>query len=217
MIIIHILAGGPDNYVPELHKWKACDKWIGVDRGVFTLIEQGIIPDEAFGDFDSINAEQLKVIQDRLEDLHIYPSEKDATDLDLAVEWAISKKPAYVRIFGATGGRIDHMFGAVQLLYKSLQENVKVELVDKQNSIQLFSPGTHEIEERIHAKYVSFIPYAGGVENLTLTGFKYPLTNHYVELGSTLCISNELLTQRGTFSFTTGILMMIRSNDADCL
>ena len=51
------------------------------------------------------------------------------------------------------------------------------------------------------------------VENLTLLGFKYPLSNRHISFGSTLCISNELISEYGTYSFTSGILLTIRSKD----
>ena len=32
---------------------------------------------------------------------------KDQTDLEIAINWALEQKPALIRIFGATGGRLD--------------------------------------------------------------------------------------------------------------
>ena len=69
------------------------------------------------------------------------------------------------------------------------------------------------IEEHKNFPYVSFVPVTEIVEGITLFGFKYPLTNKTIEWGSTLCISNELVEEKGTFSFTSGILMLIRSTD----
>jgi thiamine pyrophosphokinase len=62
-------------------------------------------------------------------------------------------------------------------------------------------------------KYVSFIPISHEVHGITLEGFKYPLKNCHIHLGSTLCISNELINELGTFSFHDGIILMIRSRD----
>ncbi|WP_110112876.1 thiamine diphosphokinase [Bacillus sp. CGMCC 1.16541] len=211
-MIIHILAGGPNETVPSLHKWQS-EHWVGVDRGVFSLLQQGIFPQKAFGDFDSITKEQLEYVRKHMEDVELYPAEKDETDLDIALNWAIAQKPTTIRLFGATGGRLDHMFGAVQLLYKGLKKRMSIQLIDQQNVIELFSEGEYEITKDDSYPYVSFIPFAPVVEDVTLKGFKYPLKNHYMEWGSTLCISNELLEQRGTFSFAKGILMMIRSTD----
>ncbi len=46
----------------------------------------------------------------------MFKPEKDETDMELALNWAIDQKPEMIRIFGATGGRLDHMFANIQLL-----------------------------------------------------------------------------------------------------
>ena len=49
-----------------------------------------------------------------------YKPEKDETDMELAFNWAVEQKPNNYSIFGATGGRLDHLFANVQLLLKSI-------------------------------------------------------------------------------------------------
>ncbi|XBO87183.1 hypothetical protein AAGG52_10200 [Bacillus licheniformis] len=61
--------------------------------------------------------------------------------------------------------------------------------------------------------YISFLPFTETVKNLSLKGFKYSLNKCHIALGSTLCISNELIHSQGAFSFSEGILIMIRSTD----
>ena len=58
---IHIVAGGPFAYIPPLdHEASEEDiLWVGVDRGTLFLLEHGIVPDRAFGDFDSVTEEEL--------------------------------------------------------------------------------------------------------------------------------------------------------------
>ena len=55
-MIIHILAGGPIELLPHLESYRNQDRiiWVGVDRGVYTLLSKGIIPEMGFGDFDSV-------------------------------------------------------------------------------------------------------------------------------------------------------------------
>jgi thiamine pyrophosphokinase len=77
----------------------------------------------------------------------------------------------------------------------------------------LAGPGTHTIKKIPEKKYISFVPLTLDVANLTLEGFKFPLQNRHISVGSTLCISNELINQYGTFSFSEGILIVIRSHD----
>ena len=62
--------------------------------------------------FQRMNFQPLKI---QLLNLKFKP-EKDETDMEHALNWAIEQKPEKIRIFGATGGRIDHMFANIQLL-----------------------------------------------------------------------------------------------------
>ncbi|MFN2746184.1 MULTISPECIES: thiamine diphosphokinase [Bacillus] len=214
MKTINIVAGGPGHLIPDLSQYRDDQAlWVGVDRGAAALLEAGIIPDEAFGDFDSITAEQKEALEKAAPRLHIYQAEKDQTDLDLALSWAVKEQPSLIRMFGISGGRADHFLGNLQLLYQALQQKVSAVMIDKQNAITMHSPGTYTVMRDQTKPYVSFLPFTETVKNLSLEGFKYSLNKCHIALGSTLCISNELIHSQGAFSFTEGILIMIRSTD----
>lgn len=210
---INILAGGPKNHIPPLHSYSG--EWVGVDRGVLTLLNEGVFVDKAFGDFDSVKEEELAYIKKHVDELLTFPPEKDETDMEIAISWAMKQDPEKIRIFGATGGRLDHFFANIQLLFKpmALHKSIPIEIIDRQNIISLIQAGTHKIERNDEYTYISFIPFHGDVERLTLVGFKYPLTLQQIPIHSTLCISNELISDIGTISFSEGILMVIRSRD----
>jgi len=213
---INIVAGGPERYIPELNSyWGDEANWIGVDRGVYTLLEQNIEPHVAFGDFDSVNEKEWELIQQKVKEVNRFKPEKDETDLELALNWAIDQNPDKINIFGATGGRLDHFMGNLQLLMipRLLDTEIKVEIIDVQNRLYLAESGVHSVEKSPELQYISFVPVTESVEGITLTGFKYPLNNRNISRGSTLCISNELIQSSGTFSFSNGILMVIRSSD----
>jgi thiamine pyrophosphokinase len=215
-MIIHILAGGPADVLPDFNSYlNEKITWVGVDRGVYTLLEKGIKPSIALGDFDSVTEEEFQIIEKKVDQIFRFSPEKDETDMELALSWALKKIPEKIRVFGATGGRLDHMFGNIQLLIQNNKNknDVEIEIIDRQNIIFLKSPGTYTLQKITDKKYISFIPISAEVKGLTLIGFKYPLTECHISLGSTLCISNELLIDNGTFSFSEGILMIIRSTD----
>ncbi|QIW18972.1 thiamine diphosphokinase [Bacillus thuringiensis] len=213
-MIIHILAGGPAEYCADFSRYEN-EKvvWAAVDRGVYRLLKGGITPAVAFGDYDSVTEEELVWMGQQTNDLHIVPREKDQTDLEIAISWALEQNPTLIRIFGATGGRLDHGLANIQMLLRGLEVGIEMCIVDNKNEISVKKVGTHIIEENKNFPYVSFVPVTEIVEGITLLGFKYPLTNKTIEWGSTLCISNELVEEKGTFSFTSGILMVIRSTD----
>jgi thiamine pyrophosphokinase len=218
-MIINLLAGGPVDYIPNLEEYDSYGKeeivWAGIDRGVYHLLQFGIKPKVAFGDFDSVTEEEFQEIVCEVNELKRFHPEKDETDMELALNWAISQRPRKIHIFGGTGGRLDHFMANVSLLLKPLQvnEDCMVEIIDRNNIIFLKKPGIHSIERDAEKKYISFLPVSPEITGLTLKGFKYPLNNCHISIGSTLCISNELIINHGTFSFNQGILMVIRSQD----
>lgn len=215
-MIINILAGGPENLLPDLNEYDNDQViWAGVDRGVFHLLKRGVTPSIAFGDFDSVSPEELAIIETRVSELRRFKPEKDETDMELALNWALAKKPERIQLFGATGGRLDHLFANVQLLIDPLlkEANADIILIDSQNQLSVRGPGTYTIQKNKKEKYISFVPVTLNITNLTLEGFKYPLKNRHISIGSTLCISNELIDDYGTFSFSEGILLVIRSHD----
>lgn len=209
------MAGGPIETVGELRQYEQPSLWVGADKGISTLISLGVFPDIVFGDFDSINKEDLEKIKSKNVEIFQFPEEKDDTDLGLALEWALSQKPELIRIFGNTGGRMDHTMAGVQLLVspKTLDSNVHVEIIDQVNCLYAVRPGVYQVEKKPLFKYISFIPMAPEVRGITLKGFKYPLENKNIKMGTNLCVSNELISQIGHFSFTSGILLVVRSKD----
>jgi thiamine pyrophosphokinase len=215
-MIINILAGGPEELLPDFSGYQGDDTiWVGVDRGVFHLINRNIIPVKAFGDFDSVSEEELSIIEHQVSGIKKYKPEKDETDMELALNWALDQKPEAIHLFGATGGRLDHLLANVQLLLNPLKANnpVNVYIIDEKNYVFLKEAGHYSLEKMPSKKYISFVPLTLEVTDLTLEGFKYPLKNRHIYLGSTLSISNELISDYGTFSFSKGILIVIRSND----
>lgn len=216
-MIVHIVAGGPEFYLPNLSEYKEEGDiiWVGVDRGSIHLLNYGFIPDIAVGDFDSITAEEYDLLKEKNINIEKHPPEKDETDMELALTLAFSYNPNRIRIFGATGGRLDHFLGNLFFLInlKERNEHIAFEMIDRKNLIEVKQPGTYKIKRLPDKQYISFIPITKNVENLTLDGFKYPLNNRHIFFGSTLCISNELIYNYGTYSFSKGILLVIRSND----
>lgn len=216
-MIVHIVAGGPKDLLPDLTTYKSQEniKWIAVDRGAIYLQEQGITPNEAIGDFDSMSQEEFARLKISGLTIEQFKAEKDETDMELAINLAYRLNPESIRIFGATGGRLDHLMANISLLYKALEwdRDIPITIIDKQNIAFMKKPGSYTLEQLPQMKYISFIPISKEVEGLTLNGFKYPLQNRHIFFGSTLCISNELILNHGTYSFSSGILLVIRSRD----
>ncbi|RYG73912.1 thiamine diphosphokinase [Lentibacillus lipolyticus] len=214
MCTVAIVGNGPSDLIPDLRSFtEPVDTWIGADRGALTLAENGIRPDYAVGDFDSITSEEKAFVQGQADLFRMYPSEKDKTDLEIALDQAYALNPEMIYLFGVTGGRLDHELINVQLLFQMMDRGIQGVIMDWQNRLEIMSPGRYEVYHDNRYPSISFVPFSDRVEGLTLDGFYYPLTEASVAWGSTLCISNKLISNYGTFSHHKGILLLIKSND----
>lgn len=210
-----IMVGGPFEQIPSLKDINSKELiWIGVDRGAIRLLEQGIVPKIALGDFDSITKEELKEIRKEIADVRVYKAEKDETDTELAVQIALDEfKPDSVSIYGTTGGRMDHLLNNIYMIFqpKLFQNASKIRLLDVQNTISYFTPGTHILTKEQDKKYLAFVCLSP-VEQLTIKDAKYRLTNtnfiHPISLAS-----NEFVSNTVNFSFESGIIAVIQSKD----
>ncbi|MFZ3576559.1 thiamine diphosphokinase [Virgibacillus sp. DJP39] len=214
MKTVGIVANGPSELIPDLTGYEdEVDIWIGADRGALTIIKFGIDPDYALGDFDSITIQEEKSIKNRSKHFTRYPVEKDQTDIEIAVEKGMEFGSELIYFFGVTGGRLDHELVNIQLLYRLKKRNYSAIIVDQLNQLEIFTPGTYRIDSNEAFPYISFVPISEHVIGMSLDGFYYPLKDFTLSLGSTRCISNKLLLNNGTFSFSEGILLLIKSRD----
>ncbi|RJR16607.1 thiamine diphosphokinase [Candidatus Microgenomates bacterium] len=112
---------------------------IGVDYGAYWLLKHKIIPQVAIGDFDSVSEEELQVIRKEIGEVREYEKEKDATDMDLAVDFAISKKPTEIILFGALGRRLDQTLANIGLLEKIADAGIQGWIKDAHNWVTVVS------------------------------------------------------------------------------
>ena len=108
---------------------------------------------------------------------------------------------------------MDHMLGNIHLLFPCLQKGMEAYILDSQNRIYLIDKERTFKRREIWGKYISFLPLTEEVRGITLTGFKYPLHEKDIEIGTSLCISNELVGEEGAIAFTDGVLIVVESHD----
>lgn len=195
---------------PGIPNERRNDKWAGVDRGVYLLLKEGIVPDFTYGDFDSVDASEWAFIKRHMEVAPV-PSRKDDTDLEMCLKDLVGRGYRSIDVYGAIGGRLDHTLGNIFLLMHGDFREADITLIDAQNIMRRLDAGTHHVEKAEQMKYASFIPFVEGT-SLTLEGFEYNLEEQLLKLGATLTISNEFLDTRATVH-TDEPIIMIQSRD----
>ncbi|MBE0451299.1 MAG: thiamine diphosphokinase [Clostridia bacterium] len=186
---------------------------IGVDGGISFLRELDISPSQLLGDFDSVSGleEYLELWPDVVCDK--FPSEKDETDAELAMDQMLEKGVDEVLIIGGFGGRLDHLMANVFLLDRV--KSIRAYMIDDINCLQIIK-GPYETtiwKDTLFGKYISIVPLDAHIEGVDLRGFKYPLSNAKIDFSETIGISNELMGDKGTVSLKSGKALLIQSKD----
>lgn len=189
------------------------DYIICADGGLEKAKKYGIIPDIIIGDFDSVNLDILKEYESYNIPINKFPAEKDSTDMELAVEFAISKGYNNIILTGATGSRLDHTLGNIMLMERCFKIGVIITIIDNNNEMKIISDNTDLIIDFKEEYYISIIPVDDFIQGLNLEGFKYPLNNVNVQRGSTLCISNQISASYGRITLNKGTAIVFISKD----
>lgn len=185
------------------------DYVICADGGANYAKKLNIRPDIILGDMDSIS-EETKVFYNGVKSLR-FPPQKDETDTELAIEHAIAIRAKEVTILGGLGSRMDHSLGNIYLLKRLFDAGIKAEMVNENNVIQLI--GRTEEFHLPDGTIVSLLPIGGDVEELTITGFEYPISEGRMTMSNPYGISNVTNQANQKIDFKQGMLLVIIPKD----
>ncbi|PHS35510.1 MAG: thiamine diphosphokinase [Alkaliphilus sp.] len=184
------------------------DYVICADGAARYLAALNIYPDLLVGDLDSISPNDLKQMRDRSVKIEEFPTDKDMTDTELAIEYALELNPTSITIVGALGLRWDHSLGNIMLLAKMIKKGVPCKIIDEKTEITIVDREI-ELEGNI-GDTISLIPLSNEVKKVTLEGLKYPLLNKNISFGSSLGISNAFIEKQVKITVGEGLLLVVR-------
>ncbi|PMC48979.1 thiamine diphosphokinase [Streptococcus sp. UMB1385] len=205
---ISIMLGG---VFPE--ELPSSDLWCGVDRGALYLLDKGIYPLLSCGDFDSINSEQRKEVEEKSKYFRVKNSE-DLTDADFALENILELFDSIekIDIYGATGRRLDHFFGNILLLNNEKYNNVKISIIDDNNIITVAHSGQNTFEKIEGYKYFSIVPIYMNTR-MTIKNSKYEVENLILTLNRPNATSNEFADKKAIELEVSANVLVIYSKD----
>lgn len=183
-------------------KAKEDDLVICADGGYDALYFTGIVPDVVIGDFDSLKMPVPKDIPTIK-----YPKDKDKTDLEICIDYALENSCDTVFILGAIGGRPDHTLGAFCALNYAMEHNLDAMILNGKSRVYLVD---REIEiPREKFDYVSLIPCTEKVTGVYSLGLKFELNGRELVRSSSLGMSNEFYNNTAKIKIESGLLYVI--------
>lgn len=142
---------------------------VAVDGGLIHCQKMGIVPHLLIGDFDSITPGLLQQYSD-IPLIH-YPTDKDDTDLELAVKAVEHPDLKTMGVFGAMGLRVDHTINNLYLL--SLHSRIIIETETE----SIFLVRGENLLNCCQGQTLSLLPLGLPAHGVSSEGLKWELNN----------------------------------------
>ena len=176
---------------------------IAADGGTRHALALGLTPNIIIGDLDSLNVERLTFNAEIIQS----PADKNETDLELAIQHALTLNPEQIIIAAALGGRLDQTLANIALVSNVQRSTSNVRLDDGIEEV-FFCHEQTQIKGA-SGDIVSLIPWQGEVTGIVTTGLKWPLQNEILYPQKTRGISNEMMNDTATIQIKSGLLLII--------
>lgn len=178
---------------------------IAADSGYDHARELGVPVALVVGDLDSLSPEGL--LAARQTQIEQHPTDKDASDLTLALRTAARRGAQRVLVVGGSGGRIDHFLANAAVLTSNEFAALQIEW--------LIGPAVVSVvrsEAEIHGKQgdmITLLAQGGDAAGVTTDGLRWPLSDETITYGSSRGLSNQLIADRAGVAIKSGVLLVI--------
>ena len=206
--VVVVVAGGDPPRPESVRSVPPGAFVIAADRGLDHAQTFGLQVGLAVGDFDSASAAAVVAAEAAGVRVEWHPVEKDATDLELALDAAIALEPARILVLAGDGGRLDHLLATLLLLGSSRYAAVTLDAHVGPARVHVIR-GERTLEGK-PGELVSLLALDGPAEGVTTEGLVYPLAHETLEAGSSRGTSNVFAAETARISVERGILLAIR-------
>ncbi|MCB1040181.1 MAG: thiamine diphosphokinase [Acidimicrobiales bacterium] len=190
---------------------------VAADSGLDHLVRHGIAAHHVVGDLDSVAASSLERARRDGARIHAHPSDKDATDLELALDLVLALvsggAPPRLLVVGPGAGRLDLLLGDALLLSSPKLATLEVSARIGPSALTVVRPG---VPRRIVAttgragEQVSILPVHGPARGVTSAGLRWALTDADLAPGTTRGLSNELVAAAAEVRLGDGVLVVVQ-------
>ena len=188
----------------------AYDFVIAADSGLHGAKALGLTVNAVIGDMDSVDEQLLAEAESVGAVIKRAPQDKDATDTELALLFAVERGAKRIVVVTGGGGRLDHQLGVLNVLLHPRLADINMEMFwDTAHVVVLHGSGTAVIRGR-HGEIVGLLPVGADAIGITTDGLAWPLNNETIPAYSTRGVSNELVGTLASISLAHGHLLIIR-------
>jgi thiamine pyrophosphokinase len=186
------------------------DYWIAADGGCRHALACGRAPDVLIGDLDSVPDPIRDSLLRAGTEIRTFPADKDETDLELAIRFAIEKGYRSILILAGFGGRTDQILANLSLLTDPALSGFHVRMDDGREEALCIRGGEFRLQGE-SGDIVSLLPFGTPAEGVIAEGLKFPLRGETLVPFRTRGVSNRMLGETATITVERGALICIHT------
>ncbi len=185
---------------------------IAADSGLEQAAGLGLHVDVVVGDMDSVDPDLLAAAEAAGAEVHRHPPDKDATDLELALDAAAARGAARVIVLGGTGGRLDHLLANALLIGSPRYATMAVEWLAGPHRVTAVHDATRIAGAP--GDLVTLLPVGGAAHGVRTDGLRWRLEGETLEAGSSRGVSNVLTEPVAKVRVEEGTLLAVHTRAA---
>ena len=201
-VVVVASGAGPALDLPE------ASTVVAADGGLKRAASLGLEVDVVVGDLDSVSPDALAAAEAAGARVVAHPPEKDATDLELALDEAMALGAKRVLVVASAGGRLDHLLSSLLLLGSKRYDTVELDALVGDALVHVIR--TERALEGGVGELVTLLALGGPAEGVTTSGLEYPLLHETLDPGSSRGVSNVFSAAEAHVSISSGVLLAIR-------
>ena len=183
---------------------------VAADGGSQHAKSLGLQLHAVIGDLDSLSEDALTGLSAKQVDIQKSPSEKDETDLELALLYAAERGATQIVVLGAVGGRLDMSIANLLLLTHPQLTGIRIEIWNGKQTAWIIRPPGDEIQGQA-GDTLSLIPLHGEAKGVTTRNLAYPLHDETLPAGPSRGLSNVLTNRNASLSLREGFLLAVHT------
>ena len=207
-----VVASG--DFAPGDDAWlDRADFVIAADGGATSLHRLGRRPHRLVGDLDSADPAIVAELGEAGVAIHRAPTDKDASDTELAVDEARRAGATSVIVLGALGGdRLDHALANLLLLADPDLAGLDVACVRGQTLVRVARGGGARVPLRgTTGDLVTLLPLGGDAAGVRTSGLRWPLDGATLRVGRSRGLSNVIDEAPASVELDIGTLLIIET------
>jgi thiamine pyrophosphokinase len=207
-----IVVAGGDAVPEDAAQLGSADMVIAADSGAAWLAGADRWPDVLIGDMDSIDPALFGRLAAHGVEIERHPTEKDASDGELAVRRAIEAGADEVVILGALGGaRLDHELANLLLLGDGRWRGHRVRIVRGGTCVRALQGGSDLVLDGAEGDLVTLLSVDGEAVGIRTQGLRFALDREALPLGRSRGLSNSVAQPPASVSLERGTLLVIET------